>query len=51
MKNRKIERNNLTSFFSFLSGKFLANSKARQTKPRGMIFIKDFFFFNNAKNN
>lgn len=43
MKNRKIERNNLTSFFSFLSGKFLANSKARQTKPRGMIFIKDFF--------
>lgn len=30
-------------FFSFFLGKFLANSKARQTKPRGMIFIKDFF--------
>jgi len=38
-------------FFSFFLGKFLANSKACQTKPRGMIFIKDFFIFNNAKNN
>lgn len=45
MKNRKIERNNLTRFFSFFLGKILANSKACQTKPRGMIFIKDFLSF------
>jgi len=38
-------------FFYFFLGKYLANSKARQTKPRGMIFIKEFFIFNNAKNN